>query len=228
MHKGVFKGAHAAGDRNILVLGESHHHMVADDPDYTTEGVVKNYFKHPNDKCYRFFDKIVECFGFLPDEREQFWDRVWFGNYVEESNCGVGDSRARDLVEKHKERYNKDLFLFVNEHEIDIICCFREYLRGPSAFSNCRLRLSIVSRFSLIPGIVSMSSWVIGALLSSSATSLSEIRPYRPSSPFEREATVSSNDTCLLDTVTSLFLVTIGYSLFFSRPVCLESATNKR
>ena len=124
MHKGVFKGAHAAGDRNVLVLGESHHYMVADDPEYTTEGVVNNYFKHPNDKCYRFFDKIVKCFGFLPDEREQFWDRVWFGNYVEESNCGVGDSRARDLVEKHKERYNKDLFLFVNEHEIDIICCF--------------------------------------------------------------------------------------------------------
>lgn len=124
MHRGVFKGAHLAENQNLLILGESHHHAVADDPSYTTEGVVKNYFNHPNDRCYRFFDRIAGCFGFFPDERELFWNQVWFGNYVEESNCGIGDSRARKLVAKHREKYNKDLFSFVNEHGIDMMFCF--------------------------------------------------------------------------------------------------------
>ena len=47
MHKGVFKGATLSQKRSILILGESHHHGKADDPEYTTERVVKNYFNNP-------------------------------------------------------------------------------------------------------------------------------------------------------------------------------------
>lgn len=124
MHKGVFKGATLSQKRSILILGESHHHGKADDPEYTTERVVKNYFNNPNDKCYKFFDKIAACFGFASDHREVFWNQVWFGNYVTESNCGVGDSKARKLIGGNRDQYNKELFQFINEHGIDVIFCF--------------------------------------------------------------------------------------------------------
>ena len=124
MHKGVFEGANLWQNQKILILGESHHHREADDPEYTTERVVKNYFNNPSDKCYKFFDKIAVCFGFVPDDREKFWNQVWFGNYVTESNCGVGDSKARKLIGENRGQYNKELFEFVNEHGIDLIFCF--------------------------------------------------------------------------------------------------------
>ncbi len=124
MHKGVFKGNSLSDNRNLLVLGESHHHAEFNDPNYTTESVVRNYFNHPRDKCYKFFDKIAMCFGFLPSDRELFWNKVWFGNYIDESNCGVKTSRAKELVKCNKDKYNKELFEFVNQNEIDIIFCF--------------------------------------------------------------------------------------------------------
>ena len=124
MHKGVFKGNNLTKNCNILILGESHHHTKSNDPNYTTENVVKNYFRNPNDPAYRFFDKIAACFGYSADEREVFWNKVWFGNYVDESDCDVRNGRAKMLIEKCRQEYNKELFDFVNQNEIDIIFCF--------------------------------------------------------------------------------------------------------
>ena len=124
MHKGVFKGDHLSMNQNMLIHGESHHHAEPNDLNYTTESVVKNYFSNPNDPAYRFFDKIAACFGFSASERERFWSQVWFGNYVDESDCGIGDNKAIELVKKNRDTYNRELFEFVNQNGIDIIFCF--------------------------------------------------------------------------------------------------------
>lgn len=124
MHQGVFKGNNLLTNRNILILGESHHHSESNDSNYTTESVVKNYFNHPGDPAYRFFDKIAACFGFLPSDRELFWNKVWFGNYVDESDCGIRTNKAKELVKKNRDKYNKKLFEFVNQNGIHIIFCF--------------------------------------------------------------------------------------------------------
>lgn len=124
MHKGVFEGNNLLTNCNILILGESHHHTIANDPDYTTEGVVKNYFLHPNDNDYRFFDKIANCFGYRSEQREVFWNKVRFGNYVDEPDCSVKTDRAKKLIEENRQKYNRELFEFVNQKEIDVIFCF--------------------------------------------------------------------------------------------------------
>ena len=148
VHKGVFKGSNLSQNYSILILGESHHYQgEADDPEYTTERVVKNYFNNPNDKCYKFFDKIAACFGFAPDDREKFWNQVWFGNYVTESNCGVRDGRAQNLIREHRDQYNKKLFEFVNEHGVDIIFCFSRQvyknLPGKAPFESADTRYDV-------------------------------------------------------------------------------------
>lgn len=124
MHKGVFKGNNLTKNCNILILGESHHHTKSNDPNYTTENVVKNYLHNPNDRDYKFFDKIAACFGYSAEEREIFWNKVWFGNYVDESDCGIRTNRAKILVECNKDKYNKELFEFINQNGIDIVFCF--------------------------------------------------------------------------------------------------------
>lgn len=124
MHKGVFKGNNLSGDRNILILGESHHHSESNDQSYTTEKVVKNYLSNPKNPSYRFFDKIAACFGFSANERDLFWNKVWFGNYIDESDCGIATNRAKELVIKNRHIYNKKLFEFVNQNSIDTIFCF--------------------------------------------------------------------------------------------------------
>lgn len=93
MHKGVFKGANLSQKCSILILGESHHYGKADDPEYTTERVVKNYFNNPNDKCYKFFDKIAACFGFAPDDREKFWNQCGLGTMSLNPTVGLETTR---------------------------------------------------------------------------------------------------------------------------------------
>lgn len=124
MHQGVFKGSKATENHGVLILGESHHHTQSADPTYTTNKVVKNYFSRPNDPAYRFFDKIAACFGYSPGGREIFWNKVWFGNYVDESDCGIRTSRAINLIEKNSKKYNQELFEFVNQNGVDLIFCF--------------------------------------------------------------------------------------------------------
>lgn len=124
MYEGVFEGTYA---KNILILSESHH-----GPDHveSTKSVVYDYFNNPQKACYNFFDKIAKSFGYSElnrEKREEFWNKVYFGNYIDEL-CGIGDDRAKIKIWGNKEngrcQYNDDLFKFVNDKEIDVIFCF--------------------------------------------------------------------------------------------------------
>ena len=65
MHKGVFIGAEARNQpKRILILGESHHGVQE-----STTAVIERYFRAPGDISYRFFDRIVETFGFSKENR---------------------------------------------------------------------------------------------------------------------------------------------------------------
>ncbi|MBR2410400.1 MAG: hypothetical protein IKB08_01615 [Clostridia bacterium] len=129
MHYGEFSGKNA---KNILILGESHHISTTDEKDktagvrasYSTAQCIIDYIAKPDEQNYRFFDKIVSSFGFSPDsQRQEFWDSVHFGNYINVL-CGVGDSVAKRFINENKTEYNDELFAFVNEHNISKIYCF--------------------------------------------------------------------------------------------------------
>ena len=165
MHKGAFKGKNLATNPTILILGESHYQSSGYDPEFTTDGVVLDYFQNPNCQRYKFFDKIVTCFGFAPEDREKFWNQVWFGNYVTSSDCGVGTTRARELVAKNRGQYNRELFDFVNTHGIDTIFCFSRMvynnMPGRASFESEGVRIATeklhgkadyISQFIYLPG----------------------------------------------------------------------------
>jgi hypothetical protein len=150
LHRGVFEGE-IANDQpvKILILGESHHWSKEDwvtakdeteaqaqerrkkkAETYRTEDVMKRYFENyesfgNREQAYRFFENIVRSFGFDPENRTNFWNRVWFGNYIDEL-CGVRDSKAAKLLGKpgKREALNQKLFEFIEANEIDIVFCF--------------------------------------------------------------------------------------------------------
>lgn len=149
MHKGVFCGE-KAGNRpiKILVLGESHHTDSGEnstpgvEATYQTKEIVRDrYLKSYNakmnnrDPAYRFFDNIVRAFGLDPEtSRTDFWNEVYFGNYIPVL-CGVGDDKAVNYLKKaaNQDDCNSQLFRFIDDNEIDIICCFsrRVYSKLP-------------------------------------------------------------------------------------------------
>lgn len=119
MHKGVFIGAEARNQpKRILILGESHYGVQE-----STTAVIERYFLEPGDISYRFFDRIVETFGYAKDNREQFWAKVYFGNYIDVS-CGVGDGQAQAAIKCNRAKCNEDLIAFITREEIDYAFCF--------------------------------------------------------------------------------------------------------
>ena len=154
MHKKEFIGEKAIDQqKRVLILGESHHWSANDKcmteeerfekaQEYSTTKVVNDYLTNYNtcsgkerDQCYRFFDNIVNAFGINPEtNREKFWEKVYFGNYIDEL-CGVGDSFAMQLLKMHgnREKYNEQLFSFIRNNDIDIVFCFsrRVYSKLP-------------------------------------------------------------------------------------------------
>lgn len=133
MHNGEYVGAAAAAQRKrILILGESHH---GDGPEdvgkpgkIPTEDVVKIYLsqKDKTEKRLEFFHEIALSFGIetgKDEEKRLFWDKVFFGNYVDVL-CGVRDSAARNWIKRCGKEYNEQLVKFVNERQIDIIFSF--------------------------------------------------------------------------------------------------------
>lgn len=130
MHHGEWNGENAK-QHGILILGESHHINKSTDPDagipasYTTEANMRDYLQHPMGKSYRFFDKIVASFGLDPNgQRNEFWNKVYFGNYIDVL-CGVRDRSARNTLNAgNRETYNDQLFRFVNGHAIRTVFCF--------------------------------------------------------------------------------------------------------
>ena len=149
MYKGVFVGKNAKSQaKRILILGESHHWCEEDwslqpgetkeqaeerrrkkEEGYKTENVVKRYFENyskrrDRDKAYRFFDYIVRTFDVEAEtHREEFWNKVYFGNYVKEL-CGVRDTQAKTAINKKYEQYNQSLFRFIKDNAIDYVFCF--------------------------------------------------------------------------------------------------------
>lgn len=134
MYKGVFAGKLASEQKKrVLILGESHHGnpTVWKQENKTTKDVVLSYLKKyhggQSDPNYAFFEKIVNSFGFDPKKyREEFWSKVYFGNYVDVL-CGSRDSKAKREIKKQKEKddiYNQELFEFINDKEIDVVFCF--------------------------------------------------------------------------------------------------------
>lgn len=127
MFKGVYEGKKAkCQNKRILILGESHYDKDGYD-NFTTKSVIENYHLNPNEKKYNFFHKITQCFSVntndIDKEFECFWSNVYFANYVDEL-CGIGDSKAKSLIENNKEEYNNELFEFINKNKIDIVFVF--------------------------------------------------------------------------------------------------------
>lgn len=127
MFKGVYEGENAKyQNKRILILGESHYDKDGYD-DFTTKSLIENYHLNPNEKKYNFFHKIAQCFSVntndIDKEFECFWNNAYFANYVDEL-CGIGDSKAKSLIENNKKEYNNELFGFINKNKIDIVFVF--------------------------------------------------------------------------------------------------------
>lgn len=132
MFNGVYKGKKADTlNKRILILGESHHDNKENNSFTTDEVVNTNYRNNPKNSKYAFFHKIAQTFGVntenIDEEFENFWDYVYFGNYIDVL-CGVGDSRARVHLKgksnENRKLYNDELFKFVNDKKNNVDCIF--------------------------------------------------------------------------------------------------------
>ena len=130
----MYKGVWCPKDENlspkILILGESHYGdagtqgqlssgLTKDVIEYFLAGKVKDNWKE-------FFYKIAMSFGYKRDidEVAEFYNRVYFGNYVDVlCDTGAGN-RAKEFIWQNRIKYNNDLFDFCNVNEIDILICF--------------------------------------------------------------------------------------------------------
>lgn len=125
MHRGVFEGEKVKYQPvKVLILGESHYwgeDKKAEDK--RTSKVVKDYLS--GTYSYRFFDNIVRSFGVAPEKRRDFWEKVWFGNYIDEP-CGIRDSQADNVLKQpgKREELNSQLFSFIEKKKIDVVFCF--------------------------------------------------------------------------------------------------------
>lgn len=149
MHHGVFVGENAPyREKRILILGESHRISTEDvlnkelgkPATYTTESVVNDYIsigsRNKTSRSYRFFSNIANSFSFptnTVEERKNFWERVYFGNYADVLG-GVGDDFIKGYIFDNRTMLNDSLFAFVNHMQIDLIFCFskRVYKKLPS------------------------------------------------------------------------------------------------
>lgn len=64
-------------------------------------------------------------FNYRLDEKDVFFQKVFFGNYVEKL-CWKKDDTASSLIKEKNNRtiYNNSVFRFVNENNIKTIVCF--------------------------------------------------------------------------------------------------------
>lgn len=124
MNSDLWKGSNLPISPRVLILGESHYDddNFGEKVSFSTSGVVKNYFESRY-KWSRFFDKMAASFGYDRDNARQFFEKVFFGNYIDVV-CGIGDSNAKHYADLNRDTYNSEWFDFINQNEIDVVVCF--------------------------------------------------------------------------------------------------------
>ncbi len=141
----------------ILILGESHYDEdipQGEKNKHITREVV-DYMLDKAPEWKTFFYNIAASFGYKKDKEgvRDFYNKVCFANYVEES-CGTGpDNQAANYIwgkgdtTGKRHHYNKAVFEFCNEENISIICAFSKlaYYALPQIDKN---RGEIVSNYS--------------------------------------------------------------------------------
>lgn len=153
MFKGVYVGKYAElQNKRTLILGESHYDKNGDN-NFSTYSVVENFKNNPHEKKYIFFRKIAESCGFqcinISEFFDRFWDKVYFGNYVEDL-CGIGDNKAKELIKNNRQKYNDNLFNFINENQIDNVLVFgRLVFNNLPSLSNDKDKRAIESQKDL-------------------------------------------------------------------------------
>ena len=161
MSPGEWRGKNISESNRILILGESHYgevESIGKPVPYATSGVVEEYLSHrgpggESARWDRFFDRIAESFGYSYDRSRDFYEKIWFGNYVPVL-CGKGASnKAEHFMKISRKEYNDSLFSFVNKNDISVIVCFSKavYWNLPSAAdedqdSYAEIRLSDIGR----------------------------------------------------------------------------------
>lgn len=124
MNKGVWCGNHLLQSPKVLILSESHYdgENYGENVPFSTTSVVNRYFEQ-HEKWSAFFSRIAASFGYQIENARSFYDRVYFGNYVDVI-CGIGTDHAKNYISLNRQKLNDDLFRFVNENSIDLIVCF--------------------------------------------------------------------------------------------------------
>jgi len=124
MNSDPWKGSSIPNYPKVLILGESHYDgdNFGEKVSFPTSGVVKSYFESRHSWSL-FFDRIVESFGYDKDNARMFFEKVFFGNYIDVL-CGVGDKNAEYYADLYRDRYNTEWFDYINQNDIDIVVCF--------------------------------------------------------------------------------------------------------
>lgn len=134
MHQGEYIGKYFEEQKTkILILGESHHgdeSEIGKPRERGTSDVVNDYLRAKKegetiDRAWYFFTKIAHAFdaSLNCSQTIEFWEKVAFGNYVDVC-CAKGKKIAEESIRDNQDRFNKELFQFVNDKGIDIIVCF--------------------------------------------------------------------------------------------------------
>lgn len=154
----------------ILILGESHYdedikqgsinkHITSRIVEYLLEDNVTERWKE-------FFYNIAASFGYAKNNKDirEFYNKIYFANYVEES-CGKGDkNKAEIYIKEKRDYYNKAVFEFCNEKNINIICSFskKAYYAFPKVDKEHGEQ---VSNFSISPNYTVGKTYYKGGLI---------------------------------------------------------------
>lgn len=124
MNSDPWRGNNIPTYPRVLILGESHYDddNFGEKVSFPTSGVVKRYFESRR-KWSQFFDKMAASFGYDRDNARQFYEKVFFGNYIDVV-CGIGDSNAKHYADLNRDTYNSEWFDFINRNQIDVVVCF--------------------------------------------------------------------------------------------------------
>ena len=127
MNSELWKGNNIPTFPKVLILGESHYddNNIGEKVSFSTSGVVKYYLesRDKREKWFQFFDKIASSFGYDKNNSKLFFEKVFFGNYIDVV-CGVGDNNASHYADLYRDTYNTEWFDYINRNEIDTFVCF--------------------------------------------------------------------------------------------------------